>query len=180
MTCSTSRTEYAVTLWVRETGSYRWNAEPSIDERLIALRNSGVIDDLVHRVWGGHIPCEDGEETYRTPTDVSVRERVRTFQTWADSRGYSLAPGFRKRERTSTITDRTESIIVPPIVCLAVYDEGTLVGVYPCSNSERTITVGDCLETFETDGTPPLYEPIAADSIDLDDSDPLLPDTPIG
>lgn len=159
MTAPSSKSGYAVTVWVRDTLSYSWDDRSSIEDRLRELVTAGVLTDVTVRVWGKRIST-DPDDDCRTVGDIPIRETLRRFRDWAADHDCSLEPGFQTRERRSLLTDETTSIVVPPIACLAVYDADTLVGVFPCSTGETTVTVADCLNELETSGTHPLSEPI--------------------
>ncbi|MFC7076357.1 HTH domain-containing protein [Haloarcula halophila] len=71
------------------------------------------------------------------------------FRDWADRNSHSLEPAFERRTRSYVGLDRVEDVVVFPVVSLAMYDGSQLQGVFPCTDEDRTYTVGDALEAFE-------------------------------
>ncbi|WP_324757579.1 HTH domain-containing protein [Haloarcula sp. GH36] len=71
------------------------------------------------------------------------------FRDWADRNDHSLEPAFERRTRSYVGLDRVDDVVVFPVVSLAMYDGSQLQGVFPCTDEDRTYTVGDALEAFE-------------------------------
>jgi hypothetical protein len=71
------------------------------------------------------------------------------FRDWAERNGHSLEPAFERRTRSYVGLDRVDEVVVFPVVSLAMYDGSQLKGVFPCTDEDRTYTVGDALEAFE-------------------------------
>ncbi|MDS0474714.1 HTH domain-containing protein [Natrinema sp. 1APR25-10V2] len=89
----------------------------------------------------------------------SVSLTVDAFQSWADREGYSLRPAFERHETpTRDGRDETVEVIRVPIVCVAVYENGDLECVAPCSDGDRTFTVQQCLSALEDGRTEPFAE----------------------
>ncbi|RKD95224.1 HTH domain-containing protein [Halopiger aswanensis] len=86
----------------------------------------------------------------------SVAPTVATFRSWADREGYSLEPGFARRETSSRLEDCHAAEIQVPIVSVAVYEGERLQCVTPCADGERTYTVAECLEALERGVVGPL------------------------
>ncbi|MEF8814800.1 MAG: HTH domain-containing protein [Halovenus sp.] len=63
------------------------------------------------------------------------------------------------------MSEETCEVVVFPLTCLAVYGDGKLRAVFPCSSEERTWTVDDCLDWIEVtrdrrSPDSPMSEPI--------------------
>lgn len=71
------------------------------------------------------------------------------FAEWAETNDLSLDPGFQRRTRSFVGIDDVEEVIVFPAVALALYEEGDLRAVFPCTDEERTYTVESALAAFE-------------------------------
>ena len=64
---------------------------------------------------------------------VVDEEILRTVNELREWRGGGIkANGFTEREVSSSITEEQYRTVVPPEVCLGVYVEGSLFGVFPC------------------------------------------------
>ncbi|WP_254531682.1 HTH domain-containing protein [Natrinema gelatinilyticum] len=140
----------------------RSNVPPSVSEQIRALvdrvrslREHGFVDEVRVTRW----PPQQSmtEETGSTCNDL-----VAEFEQWAERNGYSLEPGFRRREIPPSplglASDSRERVRVP-IVALALYEDDAetevLRGVVPCtdrsvSDDDRTYTVDGWLTTVET------------------------------
>lgn len=109
------------------------------------LERAGAVDDVEIGTWATVRPAV--EEL--SDSGPSVALTVRTFQAWADREGYTLRPGFERRE-TESMIGRPASEIRVPVACVAVYQDDVLRFVAPCGDGERTYTVEECLDTLET------------------------------
>lgn len=146
-------------LYVRSVAPYGLNdVQRRTIERLHALRGEGVLDAVDYEVWGRAIPDDSRTEAART---------FERFVEWADEHGYSLAPGFGVRETGTLVSDRSETVISFPLLCLGVYERGRVEAVFPCTDEERTYTVEDGLRALEAEGRVDL-------TTDADRSRPLL------
>ncbi|AGB37526.1 HTH domain-containing protein [Natronococcus occultus] len=108
-------------------------------ESLRACEDEGRIDDLLVRSWPKEV-SRSGESPYQ-----EVLETHERLQRWADRHEVSLSPPFRTRTTTSQITDETEDVLVTPLLCLEYYRGDELVGVYPHTTGEETITTEDVI-----------------------------------
>lgn len=115
--------------------------------RLRELDATGGIDDVTVRVWGKRVaPPSDGTDG----RDSRVQERVAEFLSWAERNGHSLEPAFRRCERSTMVSEERREAIRRPLQSLAVYEDGRLVGVFPCSTVDGTNTVSDCVRRLES------------------------------
>lgn len=148
-------------------GSYGFQRE--IIDRLDRLDERNELDGFETDVWGAQIPVGSATEQYET---------YREFESWADRHGVSLAPAFERREIGSLVAEETHEAIVPPLVCLALYDRDDEVrAVYPHADGDRIYTVADGVEGI--DGAIP--EPVREEESDTTTEDrgigrPITPD----
>ncbi|QLG49199.1 HTH domain-containing protein [Natrinema halophilum] len=136
-------------------------------DRLWSLREHGCIDDVQVSRW-------PPQRLLTTEAGSTRGDLVTEFEQWANRHGYSLEPGFRRRENPPAPfvvdTERREQIRVP-LVALAFYeddDADALRGVVPCTErsatgDERTYTVDGWLTAAETRA---FDEPIRASQTD--------------
>jgi hypothetical protein len=127
-------------------------------ETLRTCEREGIVDGLVLRSWPEAVRL-DKETPHR-----EVVERFEEFERWADRRGVSVRPPFEVRSGKSLTGEHRERLVTP-LVCLALYDVGRLLGVYPHSAGEETYTIEDAIATVRTGEFPtPLAGPERADS----------------
>lgn len=136
-----------VVVWTRDRSQPADDPRRSILARLRELDAAGLVDEVSVRVWGKQVDASDG---WPEETSPPVRDRVAEFRTWAERNGHSLEPAFHRCDGSTMVSDERTEVIRLPLVCLAIYDDDRLVGVFPCSTGEGTETVGDCLRRLET------------------------------
>ena len=99
-------------------------------DALSHLRARGRIDDFEVIRWPEKVILDE-------PTGRSdVIERFESFERWANEHGLSVRPAFERRTVRSLLGGRRTELRTP-VMCLAVYADGDLAGVYPCSDGER-------------------------------------------
>ncbi|WP_247000575.1 HTH domain-containing protein [Halosolutus gelatinilyticus] len=131
-------------------------------ETLRACEMEGAVDDLLLRSWPKEVAL-DG-----TPHQ-EVLETYERFAEWADRRGVRIEPPFRKRTTTSQVTGETTELLVTPLLCLELYADDELVGVFPHSLGEETYTTDDAIAKLRTGELP---RPLAPERpIEATDSD---------
>lgn len=128
----------------------------SIIERLRDYETHGVIDDLTVEVWPDEI------ELTATPEN-SILARYELFNAWADQNDVDLEPAFTTREQTTVVDDEPATMLVLPVVCLAVHVGGILTNVVPHRISAKTYTVEQALEDLETLDRLPAPMPTTTD-----------------
>lgn len=84
-----------------------------------------LIDEYVVEFWPDEIRLID--ET----AEGSVRSRYQQFQAWADREDVSLEPAFTHQERTTPVSDDSDTFLVLPILVLGIRVNGELVSVAP-------------------------------------------------
>lgn len=80
--------------------------------------------------------------------DSRVLGRYEEFAQWAAERGVSVTSPFEQRTVLPLVGGSRE-ILTVPMLCLAVYGDD-LRGVYPCTDGERTWSVTDALDAYES------------------------------
>jgi len=94
-------------------------------ETLQACESEGAVDDLLLRSWPKEVALSE-ESPHQ-----EVLENFERFAQWADERGVSVRPPFRKRTTTSQVTGTTRERLVTPLLCLELYADDELIGVSP-------------------------------------------------
>ncbi len=121
-------------------------------ETIQACESEGAIDDLLLRSWPKEVTL-----TESTPHQ-EVLETYDRFTSWADRQGVSVEPPFRQRTTTSQVTGRTKELLVTPLLCLEVYADDELVGVFPHSAGEETKTTNEAIAAIRTGELPTPLE----------------------
>lgn len=116
-------------------------------DRLSRLDSVGDVAAFDVQTWPGEVVLDEHTE------HTTVVERFEAFRSWAADRGLTITPPFERRAVTSLVGQQREVLTVP-MMCLAVYEDGDLRGVYPCSDGERTWRVTDALDSYEAGETP--------------------------
>jgi len=125
-------------------------AEPP-DETIKRLRTheaSGRIERMHVEVWPEKIRLPE-----RTSHDRIV-DTYRLFERWAEEEGVDLEPAFTSRSCESVFSNSSWEELILPVICLAAYRNGTIVGIYPHSSDEKTVTVRDALAGIESGKLP--------------------------
>jgi len=159
-----SSTEFTAS--VRIEVFLRAHTSPAVVESLSDLvararRLEDALDAAVHvETWTAVRPAL--EEL--SDSGSSITGTVEAFQSWADREGYDLEPAFDWRETSSVIGNRAAEVRVPT-ACVAVYTDGDLQCVAPCSDGDCSYTVMDCLAKLEEG----VIEPEPFDTREQDD-----------
>lgn len=116
----------------------------TVIDRLSALRTAGAIDDFSVNTWPEEIALA-GENR-----ETDLLETIDQLEAWAADHGLSLRPPFGTRT-SSLLVGGSEEVLLTPMLLLAVYEDGELIGVYPCTDGEYTWTVSEFLDGVEAD-----------------------------
>ncbi|ELY62191.1 HTH domain-containing protein [Natronolimnohabitans innermongolicus] len=119
-------------------------------ETLRACESEGAVDDLLLRSWPKEIALSD-DSPYQ-----EALESFERFERWADRRGVSVRPPFRERTTTSQITGETTKLLVTPLLCLELYADDELVGVFPHTDetTDETHTSDEAIAALRTGDRP--------------------------
>lgn len=131
-----------VVLWTRRPVC---GPRTTVIDRLGELRTRGVLANFRVETWPEEVVVgeADGHE---------VLDRFEAFEAWADEHGLSVRPPFETRT-ASLLVGSSREVLVTPMVVAAVHEDGDLVGVYPCTDGDRTWTVEAFLDVL-SDGGP--------------------------
>ena len=110
-------------------------------ERMRDLRDRGKVDDVSVSRWSSQVcvspglehDAADGAEAYRELKDAVADTDL------------SIEPFFRERQGTGE--DRR--VVSLPVICVAVRRDGEITGIFPCSATDGTYSVTDCLDALE-------------------------------
>jgi hypothetical protein len=118
--------------------------QEEVIDRLQRMEETNRIDGFEIEIWGDRIPLDT-----QLVAGTGLLEQVQTFQAWSNDAGTSLAPFFQKREGNSSLTGTSRDGIIPPVICLAEYDNSSLQYVTPCIDHGSICTVSDRLNTID-------------------------------
>lgn len=135
---------------------YVRGSAPGADDRLDAtidrlerLDAARMIDEIAVHTWDRRVRSDVSDGSPRVRSYVS--DRVAEFEAWADRNGMTLRPSLDHRLLASAFTGDAQEVIVLPVMCLAVYADGVLCMVAPCSDGDTAYTVDDCLSILEVE-----------------------------
>lgn len=111
-------------------------------ERLEELQRSGKISGYTVTTWPNRVRLS---ERAICGDVIGIYDR---FAAWADAHGRRIIPPFDVHETGFLPYDEPDEVLVLPDVCLAVYEEDELVGVYPSADETRLHTVASGLEAL--------------------------------
>lgn len=141
-----SDTDIRVTVWIREDAPTVYG-QSDLVSRLHRLQATGLLSDVSIRIWGKRLTLDPNDIV--SETGKEIRLLISAFEHWADQNGLSLESAFRRHSHSPLVSKTQQDIITLPVICLAVYDRGRLIGVFPCSNTDHTSTVEDCVAQLE-------------------------------
>lgn len=139
----TGDTHLRAELYLRGDTYGTFDAQQQVLNRVKHLEANGVFSESM--VAGEWQRIRTMAEDKRSGAIATYEE----FKDWADRNGHSLEPAFERRTRSYVGMDRVDEVVVFPVVSLALYERSTMQAVFPCTDDERTYTVGDALEAFE-------------------------------
>ncbi|WP_226006508.1 HTH domain-containing protein [Natrinema salinisoli] len=119
-------------------------------ETLQACESEGAIDDLLIRSWPKEVALSEESPHQEVFTNYE------TLTQWADERGVTVRPPFRERSTTSQVTGKTRDLLVTPLLCLELYADDELLGVFPHSDetTDETYTTDEAIATLRTGELP--------------------------
>jgi len=110
----------------------------SVLGRVDALRQQGIVDGVDVTYW----------HRLSTGADPQEAADIETLERWATDNGCTLAPAFDRRNRRSAFTG-DDSVVTLPVACVACWEDGELVGVYPHAGPCGHCTVADGIDRIE-------------------------------
>ncbi|WP_135302861.1 HTH domain-containing protein [Haloarcula amylovorans] len=107
--------------------------------RADSLRQQGLVDDVRVTYWN----------RLATASNATEADDITAMEAWAAEHDCSLAPAFDRHDRSSAFTGR-DSVVTLPVICLVVYEDDEIAGVYPHAGPEGHCTVADGLDRIES------------------------------
>jgi hypothetical protein len=120
----------------------------SVIDRLSSMAAADAIGGFSVETWPDELPVSEHTE------HSQVVERYKEFLMWAEENDRSITPPFQRRT-VSPLIGESRDVLTLPIMCLAVYEDDSLAGVYPNTDGDETTSVVDYLERYDlatTDG----------------------------
>lgn len=117
-------------------------------ETLTACESEGAIDELLVRSWPKEVAVSNSSP------HQEVLESFERFSEWADRHSVSIEPPFSTRTNTSQITGKTRELLVTPLLCLEVYAGDDLVGIFPHTAGDETVTTDEVIAQLRTGEVP--------------------------
>jgi len=114
-------------------------------ERLEELHRRGTIRELSIDSMPDRVNLDSVSETEGI---VSMYDR---FDRWARANDVELTPAFAVSAATSTVWGETRRQLHPPVVCMVVRCDSTIVGVFPHSTAHSHRSVADALDHLAVD-----------------------------
>ena len=140
-----------------------------IDAKIRTLRRCaredrvGAVDV---RYWPGEVKLSEVGET--NPI-VDVYD---DYREWADAAGVDIHPPFRLRESKRIVDDHATKLLVMPAFCLALYEEGRLVGVFPHQEGELQRSAAEPIAALRTGRVSELLSTLPAPEWEVDVTSP--------
>jgi hypothetical protein len=113
-------------------------------DRLHSFEEVGLINELNVEYWPDEIRLTEGTE------ETAILGHYRQFLAWGHDEGVSIEPAFTRRERSLSMSDDSEKILVLPVVCVSIRVEDELVCFAPHSTETTAYTVTDALANIES------------------------------
>ena len=137
--CSRGPARSAPTTGSRRRSTGRERSKP-------AGRSNGVAS----RRGNKQVVLGDGKSG-RSDRGRETLEKIEAFESWAAGRNASLYPFFEERTRGSLLTDRAETVVVLPVLCLTIYEGERLEAMFPRMVDDVSYTVQEGLGALEAD-----------------------------
>lgn len=118
--------------------------QETIINRVAQLSTNGTIQEHTLTIWGDRIRLDTAPQT---DTEEAIREKIERIRRWEATNSVSLAPGFEERQINSPI-EGSYTVLILPIIGLAVYTQTDIWGIFPCKMEESHISVMECVEAF--------------------------------
>ncbi len=117
-------------------------------ETLQTCESEGTVDTLLLRSWPEQVTISE-ESPHQ-----EVLETFERYERWADRQGVSIQPPFNERTARSSVTGQANDVLVTPVLCLAIYRDEQLVGVFPHSAADETYTATEAIAALRTGNVP--------------------------
>jgi hypothetical protein len=147
-------TDLEVDLWVRRPVC---GPRTTVIDRLGNLRKRGVLAAFSVTTWPEEIVL-----TGQNRQD-DLLETIEAFESWAADHGLSLRPPFETRT-ASLLVGNSQDVLVTPMLLAAAYEDGELVGIYPCTDGSKTWTIPEFLDGLDA-GREDSPSPVDSDAL---------------
>lgn len=143
--------------------------------RLEELVDRGTLEGMQLYVWGDSVCPESAAAG--TAAGEFVLDRVNTFVAWARENGFTPRSCLRVTDVNSTLAEVEYTAIKFPQMLLAEFDDGELLFLSPCSDTDHDIGVQDHLSALADEELPvPGVTPQVVTTPDPDDARGQPPD----
>lgn len=121
-----------------------------VDAKVRTLRSleGGVVDDVSLHAWPASVSAD--EELFE-----DVRTVYRCCREWAGRNDVSVRPAFAVDVARPEHDAERETVIRPPVLCLAVHLDDHLRWVFPHEDGGTTYTAAHGVVALKTDELPP-------------------------
>lgn len=130
-----------------------------VDAKVETLREAdraGDIAGLVLRTWPNRVRVDE-DSPYQETIDLYHR-----YDRWAERHDRSIEPPFSVHTTSSMASDQEWEVLVTPIMCLGVYHDRQLLGVFPHSDGDTTHSATDAIGALRSGELPPPLASIEA------------------
>jgi len=129
-------TDHRVRVFVRSFAPApgRHGRQRQLIESLQSASHRGLIDEYDITILGDRLCC--CQHCRSLAEAETLLETVTQLCEWGD-RGMSSS-GFCKRTVSSTVADDCYDVVVPPEISFGIYVDGSLAGVFPCTDGNVT------------------------------------------
>lgn len=130
-------------LLINDASPAAWGEQQAVIERVERLVEEGAFDEYDVTVWGREIASSG--TLGGTRFHYEAIEKIEEMESWTEGEPETTLC-FDRRELTFEVTDESYEIVTTPTICLAVYDDDELVGVYPREEASGIVTVHGVLD----------------------------------
>lgn len=114
-------------------------------ETLESAVEAGLVDEYEVVLLGeGLCLCSDCRDRQQCQTHYEYVEDIRSWR-----RDEARPAGFETRTIESAYTGESYEVLEPPQMTVCVRDESSIKGVFPCTDGEDHLSVGDFIEVLE-------------------------------
>lgn len=145
---NTEQTQRTAELWIREHSVGIHDSQQAVLTQLQDLVEDGYFDALDVHTWNSCVAVAVDECPNESAKEVL--NSIHEFEAWIDQNDCTF-PGFQRRTQATLSVNTTREVVVPPFLCLAIYEDETLSEVVPHSKSEGHLTVSEWLRSFTSD-----------------------------
>lgn len=137
-------TDVRIDVFVRSLGAPTpsQTTQAGVLERLDELEDTGRVDRFTLQVWGDRLYAD--ERCSASPVGRYLTNKIAEFERWADEHAHVSLP-FESTVCEPFVADREFQCIRLPQICLAVYVDGAIAGVVPCTFDGTAVTAHEYL-----------------------------------